>query len=132
VKNFAIVLGAFLVGCASGGVHISDEKIQALKKGETRYTQVVEAWGPASAVVRPSDGSTVATWAFYQATARPETFIPLIGGLIGGADSKSSSVTLRFDTNGVLIDYTSVNASSGMGTGFAAGAPAPRTGQPKQ
>ncbi len=67
------------------------------------------------------------SYAFVEAAARPETYIPIAGAFIGGADARSSIVTFSFDGRGVLVDYTIATSQ----TGTALGANVQRTtGQP--
>jgi hypothetical protein len=61
-------------------------------------------------------------YTYIQAQARPESFIPIIGPLVGGADSHFSNVSLTFDRNGVLESYSSTQSQFGSGNGVASGA----------
>jgi hypothetical protein len=70
-----------------------------------------------------ADGSRTAMYMYTEAHARPASFIPLIGPLVGGADSHSNMVMMTFGPDGVLKDWQASESNYGSGTGFAAGPP---------
>jgi hypothetical protein len=49
------------------------------------------------------------------AQPRPETFIPVVGAFVGGADMRMSHVIFQIDSNGVLTDIISSQHESGAG-----------------
>lgn len=67
-------------------------------------------------------GQRIIGYTYIQAQARPESFIPIIGPLVGGADSHFSNVSLTFDQNGVLQSYSSTQSQFGSANGVASGA----------
>jgi hypothetical protein len=78
------------------------------------------------------DGSRMIMYSYVQVQSRPESFIPIVGPLIGGADARSSNVVLMFDTRGILTQFSSSQAAFGSGEGIAAGSTtATRTTQPR-
>ena len=52
------------------------------------------------------DGRQTISYTFMKYQTRPETFIPLVGIFVGGADVRNSSVTYVFNANGVLETFT--------------------------
>jgi len=124
---FALALVVALAGCAAGGVKVTDGQLSTFKPGETTKAQVIAAVGAPSVQMRLADGTYIVVYSYFEAKVRPETFIPLVGGLVGGSDSTSTTSTLRFDANDRLIDTTSTVSAYGMGTGFAAGNVTPTT-----
>jgi len=66
------------------------------------------------------DGSRMITYTWVSAQARPESFIPLVGAFVGGADSESSILQLKFDSDETLKYYTVSNSKIGAGSGFEA------------
>lgn len=122
----------FLGSCVSTGVQVKEDQLTAFEKGRTTISDVTQTLGaPTTNMVQP-DGSRVLVYTYVKAQARPESYIPILGAFVGGADSKSSSVAIRFDARGVLIDYSSVESTFGTGTGLSGGPPLPRTDQPRQ
>lgn len=121
-----------LVGCAASGIRITEDQLVVLQKGKTTVEDVHRAFGrPTSSTVTAS-GDRMFAYMYVEAQARPETFIPIVGGFIGGADSRSTMVTMRFDSAGVLQDFSSTTSEMGMGTGFASGTTFGRVDQPKR
>lgn len=133
-KVFAAGLVALaLVGCAASGVKVTDAHLSGLKPGETTEAQVVQSLGAPTMRTRMSDGSTMVIYSYYEAKVRPETFIPFAGAFIGGSDGRTSTVTLRFDQAGKLVDTSSSESTFGYGMGAAAGTISQQpTMQPRQ
>ena len=73
------------------------------------------------------------SYVFAHSQARPGSFIPLIGPLVGGADSRASNVIFLFGPDGRLITYHASESHTGMATGATAGkCQAPTPDQPKE
>lgn len=125
-KLMAVAASVLLVsGCMSSGVMINEQQVQQFKRGETTEAQIVAALG-APTTITNMNGVRSITYSGVHAQTRPESFIPYIGGLVGGSDVRHSSYTFRFDPNGRLADIISSESAMGTGTGFAAGAPMQR------
>jgi outer membrane protein assembly factor BamE (lipoprotein component of BamABCDE complex) len=124
-----VALAALLYGCAATGVRVTEDQAAALKPGATTESEVVQRFGPPTMRMRQADGTLLLIYSHAEAQVRPATFIPLIGGLVGGSDVRSTTVTLRFDGNGRLIDTTSATSAYGTGPG---GAVEPVPDQPRR
>lgn len=121
-RGAALGLAVFLLsGCASGGVKVEERQLSSFERGRTTYSQVIGQLGAPTANTLMNDGRRVIVYTFVQAQARPESFIPIVGIFVGGADSQATSASLIFDREGVLESYSSTQAQYGMGTGFASG-----------
>lgn len=122
-----------LAACAATGVKVTDEQLSALKVGESTEAQVVQQFGNPTMRMRLQDGTTMVMYSYHEHVTRPETFIPIVGGLVGGADMRSNSVTLRFGRDGKLLTTSSSQMAFGTGLGAAAGAVNTQpTQQPRQ
>lgn len=110
-----------LTGCVSGGVKVEERQLSSFEKGRTTYMQVVGQLGAPNASTLMPDGRRVIVYSYVQAQARPESFIPIVGAFVGGADSRSNMVSLVFTRDGVLESYSSSEAQYGMSTGLASG-----------
>ena len=126
----ALVFSVALAACAAHGREISQAQLGQLKKGETTVEQAVYILGRPSGRTMLYDGSTMLTYVYIRAQARPETFIPLIGPLVGGADSYYTTASLTFGPDGVLKQYMSSEGGSGSGLGMASGSVRPRQDGP--
>lgn len=121
-----------LAGCAASGVKVTDEQVAGLKKGETTKAEVISAFGSPNMQMRLADGTSMVIYSHVEVAVRPATFIPIVGAFAGGADSRSNSMTLRFDASDRLIDTTSMSSAYGSGNGLAAGTIAPVDNQPRK
>jgi len=115
------LFAALLVGCAATGVKVTDEQVAAFKPGQATEAQVVQDLGHPTMRMRLGDGSIMIVYTYAEVKVRPATFIPIVGGLVGGSDSRSSSLSLCFGADGKLIDTNSVTTTQGTGMGPAAG-----------
>jgi len=129
----AITLGALLVGCAAGGVKVTEGHLSSFKAGETTKAAVIASIGTPTMQMRLPDGSSMVVYSYYEAKVRPETFIPIVGALVGGSDSTSNTATLRFDATDKLINTSSTSSAIGIGMGLSAGKIEPvTTDQPRK
>lgn len=121
-QAFTWVLLAALAGCVTTGTEVKPDQMGAFRKGETTADQVVAALGKPTTDIVSSDGTRTIAYGFAATTVRPETLIPFIGPLVGGADSRSGSVLFRFNKAGKLEEYQSMQnqASSNMMGGVSA------------
>lgn len=120
----ALALAALLVtltGCYSVGAQVNEGQLAGFEKGKTTYSQVVAQLGPPTSEQVSSEGGRTVSWTYVQIKTRPESFIPLVGPFIGGADMKSNMVTMLFDGRGVLQNFSSSSSQLGSGSGFASG-----------
>lgn len=122
-----------LCGCAASGVQVSEEQAQSFQIGKATYADVVGSLGPPTVVSSQSNGNRIAVYSYAAVQSRPQNFIPYVGPLVAGYDSKSSAVTFTFDARGVLTNMTSTQTGIGTGANLASGSgqPAPPTFQPR-
>jgi outer membrane protein assembly factor BamE (lipoprotein component of BamABCDE complex) len=134
MKHVLICLAAILItACATVGREISQDQLANFKKGETTVEQVVAKLGPPTSSSISGTGLRTISYMFAHAQARPGSFVPFIGPLIGGTDSRSSMVILIFGSDGKLQNYHASQSQLGSGTGFAAGAyQQPNVDQPQE
>lgn len=128
-----IVATLLLCGCVSVGKQVKQEQLSEFTKGKTSYNEVISKLGQPNTVTSTADGQRHIAYTFIHAQPRAASFIPIIGGLVGGADSTMNMVMITFDKDGLLKDYTSTQSNYGSGTGFAGGTYQPQTpDQPKE
>lgn len=111
---------AMLGGCFSTGTKVEAAKVDQFKPGVTTYAEVVTALGQPNTVSTLPDGQKIATYMHITASARAESFIPIVGPLVGGADTTSQSYTFVFDTAGILKSASNSQGQSGAGSNLAA------------
>jgi outer membrane protein assembly factor BamE (lipoprotein component of BamABCDE complex) len=119
----AIACAATLTSCMSSGTYVDEAQVTKFKKGETTIQQVEKALGaPGSRTLMPN-GDTAIGYTYVESTARPESFIPLVGGLVGGADSRMTMASFVFDSKGVLVNSTYTGSQNGTAMNLSSGAP---------
>lgn len=133
IQRGAVFALVFLAGCFSIGAKVSPEQLSTLRKGQSTYAEVVQNLGPPTYQTVTSRGTRIATWSYVQSSPRAASFIPIVGALAGGNDTKTDAVTANFDTAGILVDYSSTTGQLGSGLGFASGADVDRVeNQPRR
>jgi hypothetical protein len=118
-KLLATISILALNACMSSGVKVDTSRLSRLHKGETTYSEAVQILGRPSQVTALPNGQRMAQYIWISVQSRPESFIPIAGAFIGGADSENTSVTLMFDKDDVLQSTFSSEGSSGTGRGFS-------------
>ena len=106
MKKMIIILSLLMFSCATSrmGIEITKEQLSFLEMGVTTYDQVITKLGaPTTFSINAASGNKVIMYTYGEAR----------GNLISGFKSKGSSVLLRFDSNGVLVDYTT-SSSQGV------------------
>jgi hypothetical protein len=116
-----LLCGALLAGCMSAGVEVRSEQMSSFRPGVTTLQDVTATLGPASVQTALDDGSTLLIYTFVTSRPHPESFLPFIGPLVGGADTRSSATVFLFDVHGILkrASTTTSNVGTGLSAGFS-------------
>ena len=104
-KIISLFLLLFLTNCISSGVYVDEGSAKQFTKGETEYNEVIETLGKPTVKQINSDGKTEITYSHTRSVATPETYIPIIGALVGGANTNMTFATYVFDKDGILTEY---------------------------
>ncbi|WP_227746845.1 hypothetical protein [Paraburkholderia franconis] len=86
-----LLSGALLVGCMSAGVEVRPEQMATFRRGVTTIQEVTATLGPASVQTALDDGSMLLVYTYVTSRPHPENYIPIIGSLVGGADTHTSA-----------------------------------------
>lgn len=114
-----IALSATLTACSTtSGTKVDQSKLSEFKKGKTTYSQVVGVLGTPDSVSTNSEGAKTIRYMYINSGMDANSYIPVVGSLIGKNKTETSSTYLTFDKNDVLQSY----ASDQGGTAFGAGA----------
>jgi hypothetical protein len=113
-----LLSSAILVGCMSAGVEVMPEQMATFRRGVTTLQEVTAMLGPASVQTALDDGSMLLVYTYVTSRPHPESYIPFIGSLVGGADTRSSAAVFLFDVQGVLksANTTTSNVGTGLST----------------
>ncbi|HAA02670.1 MAG TPA: hypothetical protein DCE18_04785 [Syntrophobacteraceae bacterium] len=116
-----LLITILLVSCAWSGVRVHPEQLRAFKQGETTLADVIAKLGKPTTVINHLDGTTTIQYIYTIKHTKPESLIPYIGPIVGGARIHTRMVTLVFDKDGRLTDYSSSESDTGASTGFPVG-----------
>jgi outer membrane protein assembly factor BamE (lipoprotein component of BamABCDE complex) len=87
-------VAGLLVGCASVGQNFDESKVSQIKKGETTEPELIQMFGQPQQRGVNSEGQSVLTWMYSEATVKGESFIPYAGAFIGGTNTKDKTLTV--------------------------------------
>ena len=119
-KIVAVLLLGTLFGCATAGREVTEAQLAGFEKGKTTQSEVTAKLGQPNSSTVMMNGQRSISYAFVHAQARPESFIPIVGAFVGGADSRVTVTTFIFNTDGTLDTFTHTNSNSGAGFGLSA------------
>ncbi|HEY3939510.1 MAG TPA: hypothetical protein VGL97_18910, partial [Bryobacteraceae bacterium] len=114
-------------GCVSAGTAVDPNAVAGFERGHTTYADVVGRLGTPNTDALAADGTRIVVYSYTQARARPESFIPIVGPLVGGTDATTTGYEFRFDQNGIMtgIGKTYGRASASVWRGTYAGTTTP-------
>jgi outer membrane protein assembly factor BamE (lipoprotein component of BamABCDE complex) len=112
---------ALAVGCATVGRKLDESQIDQIQKGKTTKAEVLQLLGSPDQMTRNSSGTTVMMYLYAHATAKPATYIPIIGAFAGGANVQNQSVTVTIGSDGLVSDVISTMGSTESGYGAESG-----------
>ena len=116
----ALATCLYMTGCGASGVQIKPEQLSDFKKGVTTESEVISKLGSPTSRSINADGSHLLMYNYLAYQARPETLIPVVGPLVGGADVQSSMVWFQFSPDGKLANYSANESATGSALNFAA------------
>lgn len=110
----AALVAAFLAsGCMSSGMDVKPDQVKSFQPGKTTRGEIEAALGRPNVVRTNSDGTLVLVYQHVDVRVRGETFIPFIGGLVGGSDVRTNEVALTLDHNGIYQSSSSATTEHG-------------------
>ncbi|KXU84522.1 hypothetical protein CI15_23415 [Paraburkholderia monticola] len=118
-----LLCSVMLAGCLSAGVEVKPEEMSHFKPGVTTLQQVIAVLGPATVESALDDGSTLLVYTYVTSRPHPESFLPFIGSLVGGGDTRTSAAVFLFNPRGVLksANTTTSNIGTGLSSGLGPG-----------
>lgn len=128
----AMIAALMLCGCVSVGREVTQDQLSGFQRGVTTQDQVVAKLGQPTSTTVSASGERSVAYVYMHSQPRAATFIPIVGGLVGGADTRTSQVVFTFDPAGKLVDYKATESNMGAGVGLAGGSYQPQTDQPAE
>jgi outer membrane protein assembly factor BamE (lipoprotein component of BamABCDE complex) len=122
VRSLFLIIALFaLSACVSMGTKVDQEKVSQFETGKTTYVEVIQQLGKPTQSTMNSDGTRTLTYMYMQSQLKAANFIPVVGAFVGGTESETTTVTLNFDKNSLLTDYTASEGDTSVGTGITSG-----------
>ena len=112
---------SFFVGCASVGRKLDQASVDRIKKGETTREQVLKLIGSPDQMTRDGNGNVTFSYMYLRATAKPATYIPIVGAFAGGANVQNQMVMVTFGSDGIVKDIISTYGATESGMGASSG-----------
>lgn len=110
-----------LTSCASVGRRINQDNLNQIEQGTTTRDDVIRLLGSPDQITRDTLGNVTFTYTYMRFQSRPESFIPIIGGFIGGMDTQNQTAVITTDKDGIVQSIASSYGSTGTGTGLSTG-----------
>ena len=112
---------ALTVGCASVGRPIDQAAADKIVKGQTTREQVGMMLGSPDRITKLGNGDTMYSYSYTRASAKPATFIPIVGAFAGGTNMQHQMVMVTFGPDDIVKNYMSSQGGTESGTGLATG-----------
>ncbi len=114
-----LTLSFFLTACASVGNKIDRTYVDRIEKGVTTEAEIRGQLGNPMSVGVNANGEKIMTYMHVASKARPESFIPIAGLFVGGADSETTMFIITLDSDtGVVKDWNYSQSNTGVNTGL--------------
>lgn len=111
---------SLLFGCASVGRKIDQSAVNKIEKGKSTREDVVRLMGAPDQIAIHGQ-NTMMSYHYMRATAKPETFIPIFGAFVGGANVQNQMLMVTVGPDGVVKDIFSTQGSTEASQGLATG-----------
>ena len=117
---FAVILMCGLsVGCATHGNDIDTDFASQIEKGATTEQEVVSNLGSPQSIGLDGSGNKVMTYVYAKSKTKAESFMPVVGSLMGGADTETKTLLIIVDNQtGVVKDFAFNESKTETKTGI--------------
>lgn len=117
-KLLIIILVLLVSACVSahGDKRISDKQTALqIKPGTSTKADVKQLVGEPMEVEFTDTGDEIWKYVYSKAKIRGTSFIPFVGLLVGGADTETNTITVRFNKEGTVKRVGSGHTTGGGG-----------------
>ncbi|MFA6130186.1 MAG: outer membrane protein assembly factor BamE [Candidatus Omnitrophota bacterium] len=108
----------FLVGCATVGKPIDQNKISQIKEGVTTEQEVVDILGSPYMKTLSSDGKIIMLYQYAKVKNRTSNFIPVVNIFSSGMDIRQQMLTILINKDGKVERYTMNDSNSEINSGL--------------
>jgi outer membrane protein assembly factor BamE (lipoprotein component of BamABCDE complex) len=116
-----IIAFGLLTGCASVGHKIDQNAVQKIEMGKTTKREVISLLGSPDQVTQAANGTVTFMYLYARATAKPATFIPVVGPFVGGANVQNQMFVVMFGPDGIVKNFVSTHGATESSTGVTTG-----------
>lgn len=102
------------------GRRIDADAASKIIVGKTTKSEIVALIGSPDGSTSTGRGDTIWTYNYVGSQMKAQSFIPVVGGLLSGANMQTQSTTIIFNPNGVVKDFQ--NSANSTETGINLGA----------
>lgn len=120
-KLLILITIILIVGCASVGRKIDQSAVNKIEKGKTTREQIGTLLGSPDHIMTLGNGDVMYSYGYMRATAKPATFIPIVGAFAGGADVQTQNLIVTFSPDGLVKNFMNSQGGTDTGTGLATG-----------
>jgi outer membrane protein assembly factor BamE (lipoprotein component of BamABCDE complex) len=116
--GFCLVLLLAITGCVSGMGNkeiTKDELVNKIVVGQTTKAEVKQLLGQPTDVHFADNGEEIWYYRYTRSNVRSSSFIPYAGAVVGGADTKTVTLTVRYTTDGIVKNIGRGEATGGGG-----------------
>ena len=117
-KVLAVLICLGLVGCATTGTRIEQDKVKQIKEGITTQEEVIALMGKPFMQNLTSDKKVIMMYQYAKVKNRATNFIPVVNILAGGMDMKQQILQILINENGVVEKYIFTDSNSPINSGL--------------
>ena len=117
-KILLILASVILVGCATVGTKIDQDKLSQIKEGVTTKQEVINLLGKPYMVTLTSDGKTMFMYQYVKASNRTANFIPGVNLLAGGMDMSQETLQVLIGKDDKVEKYIFNDSNTPINSGL--------------
>jgi len=117
-KIVAVLICLGLIGCATTGTRIEQDKVKQIREGITTQEEVIALMGKPFMQNLTSDGKIIMMYQYTKVKNKAANFIPVVNILAGGMDMEQQIFQILIDENGVVEKYIFTDTNSPINSGL--------------
>lgn len=117
-KILVVLICLGLMGCATTGTRIGQDKVKQIKEGVTTQEEVIALMGKPFMQNITSDGKIIMMYQYTKVKNRATNFIPVVNILAGGMDMEQQIFQILIDENGAVEKYIFTDTNSPINSGL--------------
>ncbi|MFH1396985.1 MAG: hypothetical protein ABIH27_00350 [Candidatus Omnitrophota bacterium] len=120
LRTFIILAEFFsLVGCATVGIPIDQNKTSQIKESVTTKQEVIAILGKPYMKTLSSDGKIIMLYQYTKVKNRASNFIPVVNIFSSGMDMRQQMLTVLINKDGKVEKYTMNDSDTAINSGLS-------------